>query len=73
MLFKNRLNLIFYYDKIIKKVYLVNILFFSSFFDIMKSSFAFYRKGAFLVEHRGVEPLTSTMRMLRAPNCANAP
>ena len=26
-----------------------------------------------LVEHRGVEPLASTMRMLRAPNCANAP
>ncbi len=27
----------------------------------------------FLVEHRGVEPLTSTMRMSRATNCANAP
>ena len=26
-----------------------------------------------LVEHRGVEPLTSTMRMSRATNCANAP
>ena len=25
------------------------------------------------VEHRGVEPLTSTMRMSRATNCANAP
>ena len=25
------------------------------------------------VEHRGFEPLASTMRMLRAPNCANAP
>ena len=28
---------------------------------------------SFLVEHRGVEPLTSTMRMSRATNCANAP
>ena len=27
----------------------------------------------FLVEHRGVEPLTSTLRTLRATNCANAP
>ena len=27
----------------------------------------------FVVEHRGVEPLTSTMRMSRATNCANAP
>ena len=27
----------------------------------------------FLVEHRGFEPLTSTMRTLRATNCANAP
>ena len=26
-----------------------------------------------LVEHRGVEPLTSTIRMSRATNCANAP
>ena len=26
-----------------------------------------------MVEHRGVEPLTSTMRMSRATNCANAP
>ena len=26
-----------------------------------------------VVEHRGVEPLTSTMRMSRATNCANAP
>ena len=26
-----------------------------------------------LVEHRGFEPLTSTMRTLRATNCANAP
>ena len=26
-----------------------------------------------LVEHRGVEPLTSTLRTLRATNCANAP
>ena len=25
------------------------------------------------MEHRGVEPLTSTMRMSRATNCANAP
>lgn len=25
------------------------------------------------VEHTGVEPVASTMRMLRAPNCANAP
>ena len=25
------------------------------------------------VEHRGVEPLTSTMRMSRATICANAP
>ena len=27
----------------------------------------------FVVEHRGFEPLTSTMRTLRATNCANAP
>ena len=27
----------------------------------------------YLVEHRGVEPLTSTLRTLRATNCANAP
>ena len=27
----------------------------------------------FLVEHRGFEPLTSTLRTLRATNCANAP
>ena len=26
-----------------------------------------------LVERRGFEPLTSTMRTLRATNCANAP
>ncbi len=26
-----------------------------------------------MVEHSGFEPLTSTMRMLRATNCANAP
>lgn len=26
-----------------------------------------------LVEHRGFEPLTSTLRTLRATNCANAP
>ena len=26
-----------------------------------------------MVEHRGVEPLTSTLRTLRATNCANAP
>ena len=26
-----------------------------------------------LVEHRGFEPLTSTLPVLRAPNCANAP
>ena len=25
------------------------------------------------MEHRGFEPLASTMRMLRAPNCANTP
>ena len=27
----------------------------------------------FCVEHRGFEPLASTMRMSRATNCANAP
>ena len=27
----------------------------------------------FVVEHRGFEPLASTMRMSRATNCANAP
>ena len=26
-----------------------------------------------IMEYRGVEPLASTMRMLRAPNCANTP
>ncbi len=31
------------------------------------------RMGCFLVEHRGFEPLTSTLRTLRATNCANAP
>ena len=25
------------------------------------------------MEHTGFEPVTLTMRMLRAPNCANAP
>ena len=25
------------------------------------------------MEHTGFEPVASTMRMLRAPNCANAP
>lgn len=25
------------------------------------------------MEHTGFEPVTSTMRMLRAPSCANAP
>ena len=25
------------------------------------------------MEHMGFEPTASTMRMLRAPNCANAP
>ncbi len=28
---------------------------------------------AFIMEYRGFEPLASTMRMLRAPNCANTP
>ena len=34
-----------------------------------------HRNGGFLflVEHRGFEPLTSTLPVLRAPNCANAP
>lgn len=27
----------------------------------------------FSMEHTGFEPVASTMRMLRAPNCANAP
>ena len=27
----------------------------------------------FLVEYTGFEPVASTMRMLRAPNCANTP
>lgn len=26
-----------------------------------------------VVEHRGFEPLTSTLPVWRAPNCANAP
>ena len=26
-----------------------------------------------MVEHRGFEPLTSTLPVWRAPNCANAP
>ena len=30
-------------------------------------------KGFFKMEHTGFEPVASTMRMLRAPNCANAP
>ncbi len=28
---------------------------------------------SFLVEHRGFEPLTPTLPVLCAPNCANAP
>ena len=32
-----------------------------------------YKVRIILVEHRGVEPLTSTLRTLRATNCANAP
>ena len=27
----------------------------------------------FMVEHTGFEPVTSTLPVLRAPNCANAP
>ena len=27
----------------------------------------------YFMEHTGFEPVASTMRMLRAPNCANAP
>lgn len=30
-------------------------------------------KVLFRMEHRGFEPLASTMRMLRAPSCANTP
>ncbi len=36
----------------------------------------FFGKGwskDFLVEYTGFEPVASTMRMLRAPNCANTP
>lgn len=35
-----------------------------------KQEIALYCKK---VEHTGFEPVASTMRMLRAPNCANAP
>lgn len=34
---------------------------------------ALFTVQGFLVEHRGFEPLTSTLRTLRATNCANAP
>ena len=30
-------------------------------------------EGFLKMEHMGFEPTASTMRMLRAPNCANAP
>ena len=39
-----------------------------------KKSPAFFRRGSIcLVEHGGFEPPTSTLRTLRATNCANAP
>lgn len=30
-------------------------------------------QAAFLVENRGIEPLTSALRTRRAPSCANPP
>ena len=32
-----------------------------------------YVSEVFLVEHRGFEPLASTLPVWRAPSCANAP
>ena len=31
------------------------------------------QSSAFIMEYTGFEPVASTMRMLRAPNCANTP
>ena len=42
--------------------------------NIKKRTETLYQSfSPFMVEHRGFEPLTSTMRTLRATNCANAP
>ena len=38
-----------------------------------KSGKAYCYKLFRFLEHMGFEPTASTMRMLRAPNCANAP
>ena len=49
---------------------------------LLQGPFVFYRHNkkatvteitVDLVEHRGFEPLTSTLPVWRAPNCANAP
>ena len=32
-----------------------------------------YRRDVFLVEHTGFEPVTPTLPVLCAPNCANTP
>ena len=53
-----------------------NIKFSGSFVLLLQQSHLQSSRGLcniVLVEHRGVEPLASTMRMLRAPNCANTP
>lgn len=42
-------------------------------FHDQKKPEGFFRIPPDVVEHRGFEPLTSTMRTLRATNCANAP
>ena len=42
--------------------------------NIKKRNETLYQSfSPYLVEHRGFEPLASTMRMSRATNCANAP
>ena len=46
------------------------------FLPVLKPQPLIFDKGwseNFPVEHTGFEPVASTMRMLRAPNCANAP
>ena len=37
------------------------------------NSHAYFERYSYFMEHTGFEPVASTMRMLRAPNCANTP
>ena len=41
--------------------------------SVLDKNNGFLKSRYFLVEHRGLEPLTPTLPVLCAPNCANAP